>query len=352
MPLRSEKFKVLSAEVPLKSLARVSPKRNYRLFFGGFFALFIFTLLGLIVLPWQQTARGSGRVIAYSPNDRTQEINAPVDGRIAKWHVVEGTKVKEGDLIVELTDNDPEILERLRQERDALAKRVMAAEAAVSTSKLNLDRQQILVDKGLSARRSLELANLEYTKLLVDEANASAELARMDVRLARQLTQSVKAPIAGTILRVISGQGAQIVKAGQMLAVLVPETDSRAVELWVAGNDMPLIRETAEVRLQFEGWPAIQFSGWPGAAYGTYGGKVTLIDASDSGEGKFRVVIVPLENEPWPDGAYLRQGVRALGWVLLNRVSLGYELWRRFNGFPPGFPAPTTSKSDVGKTKS
>jgi hypothetical protein len=27
--------------------------------------------------------------------------------------------------------------------------------------------------------------------------------------------------------------------------------------------------------------------------------------------------------------------VRANGWVLLDVVSLGYELWRQFNGFPP-----------------
>ncbi|MFM8270252.1 MAG: efflux RND transporter periplasmic adaptor subunit [Pseudomonadota bacterium] len=350
MSRRSEKFRVLTTKTPLKALSLVTPKRNYRLFFGGFFAMFFVAGLGLILLPWQQTAHGNGRVIAYSPNDRTQEINAPVDGRIAKWHVVEGTKVQEGDLIVELTDNDPEILERLRQERDALAKRVMAAEAAVETSRINLDRQKALVEKGLSARRAFEQANLEYTKLLVDEANSSAELARMDVRLARQMTQTVKAPVAGTILRVISGQGAQIVKAGQMLALLVPETDSRAVELWVLGNDMPLIREGSEVRLQFEGWPAIQFSGWPGAAFGTYGGKVSLIDASDSGDGKFRVLVAPLPEEKWPEGAYLRQGVRALGWVLLSRVSLGYELWRRFNGFPPNFTPPV--KTDASKSKS
>lgn len=350
MPLRSEKFHVRELKPLPASLSKVIPNRNYRLFFGGFISLFIVLGALLILLPWQQTAHGSGRVIAYSPNDRAQEISAPVDGRIAKWHVVEGSQVKEGDVIVDLTDNDPEILERLRQERDALAKRVMAAETAVTTSKINVDRQKTLVEKGLSAKRAFEQANLEYTKFLVDEANASAELARMDVRLARQLTQSVKAPVDGTILRIISGQGAQIVKAGQMLAVLVPETESRAVELWIAGNDMPLIRDGAEVRMQFEGWPAIQFSGWPGAAYGTYGGKVALIDASDSGQGKFRVVITPKEDEPWPEGTYLRQGVRTLGWVLLNRVSLGYELWRRFNGFPPGFPEPSKPSGKEGKS--
>jgi len=341
MPLRSKKFYTHSMTGSVSSLKSVQTHRNYRLFFGGYAGLFGFFMLAILILPWQQTSKGAGRVIAFSPNDRTQDISAPVDGRIERWHVFEGSKVNEGDPIVDLSDNDPEIIKRLREEREALAKRVMAAEAAVQTSKLNLERQEVLVKKGLSAQRSLELANLEYTKFLVDEANASAELARMDVRLARQMTQSVKAPIAGTILRVISGQGAQIVKAGQVLATIVPETESRAVELWVEGNDVPLLREGAEVRLQFEGWPAIQFSGWPGAAYGTYGGKVALIDASDSGNGRFRVVVVPLESEPWPKGEYLRQGVRAKGWVLLNQVSLAYELWRQFNGFPPDFPGPT-----------
>lgn len=340
MPFRSKKFHVKEMVSSLSSLSSVEPNRNYRFFFGVFLGLFFFFGIAILVLPWQQTSKGAGRVIAFSPNDRTQDISAPVDGRIEKWHVHEGSRVQEGDPIVDLSDNDPEILKRLREERDALAKRVMAAEAAVETSKLNLERQEVLVKKGLSARRALELANLEYTKFLVDEANASAELARMDVRLARQMTQSVKAPLAGTILRVISGQGAQIVKAGQILATIVPETDSRAVELWVDGNDVPLLRDGAEVRLQFEGWPAIQFSGWPGAAYGTYGGKIALIDASDSGNGKFRVVIAPLESEPWPNREFLRQGVRAKGWILLDQVSLAYELWRQFNGFPPNFPLP------------
>jgi hypothetical protein len=26
------------------------------------------------------------------------------------------------------------------------------------------------------------------------------------------------------------------------------------------------------------------------------------------------------------------------GWILLDRVRLGYELWRQFNGFPPRLP--------------
>ena len=37
----------------------------------------------------------------------------------------------------------------------------------------------------------------------------------------------------------------------------------------------------------------------------------------------------------WPGARWLRQGVRANGWVLLQRVPLWYEIWRQVNGFPP-----------------
>jgi adhesin transport system membrane fusion protein len=38
---------------------------------------------------------------------------------------------------------------------------------------------------------------------------------------------------------------------------------------------------------------------------------------------------------PWPSQQYLRQGARANGWVLLREVPLGFEIWRRLNGFAP-----------------
>lgn len=326
--------------LPLEALSLVRPPKSYRLFFGIFGFAAAVTVTTLVLLPWQQTAIGSGRVVAFSPVDRQQDINSPIEGRVQKWHVSEGSRVTVGQLIVELSDNDPEILQRLQLERNALEKRVEAAKLGVKTSKLNLDRQKILLEKGLSAQRSYEQANLEYTRYLVDEANAAAELARIDVRLSRQLTQSVKAPAEGTILKIISGQGAQVVKAGQTLAVFVPETASRAVEIWVNGNDVPLVYEGRKVRLQFEGWPALQFSGWPSVAIGTFAGKVQLVDSADNGEGKFRIVVSPDDNAMWPESRYLRQGVRAVAWVLLDEVSLGYELWRKLNAFPPSSSHP------------
>lgn len=139
-------------------------------------------------------------------------------------------------------------------------------------------------------------------------------------------------------MRVVTKQGGELVKPGDVLAVLVPDTQERAVELWVNGNDIPLVTPGRSVRLQFEGWPAIQFAGWPSVAVGTFGGTVAFVDAADDGNGRFRIVVVPDREEPWPATRFLRQGTRANGWVLLDRVRLGYELWRQFNGFPPQRP--------------
>ena len=99
---------------------------------------------------------------------------------------------------------------------------------------------------------------------------------------------------------------------------------------------------------------AIQFSGWPELAIGTFGGKVRQVDAAASMAGKFRVLVEPesrLTGDVWPAQEFLRQGNQAVGWVLLNRVPLGYEIWRRLNGFPPVLaPAPKGQDDDKDKS--
>lgn len=406
----------------------------------------LIALLGLVaaalaLAPWQQTTAGKGRVIAYAPVERQQAIEAPIEGRVARWHVEEGARVEEGAPIADITDNDPDLTSRLDRERLAIEDRLRAARArlgaidarvealrssqgaavagaaararmsgeraraaeqaldaaraVLKTAELNHERQRGLHDKGLASQRTVELVDLDLARarteveraraaldaaraevaaLGADQAKigndtsaalsdaaatrasveaeiaaASAEIARVEVRVARQATQAVKAPRAGTILRVIARQGGEVVKAGDPLAVFVPDTGERAVEMWIDGNDVNLVQPGRAVRLQFEGWPAVQFSGWPSAAVGTYGGKVAFVDPAGDGKGSFRVMVVADRSEPWPAPALLRQGTRAGGWILLDRVSLGYELWRQFNGFPPEWTAPAEDAAGAAK---
>ena len=174
----------------------------------------------------------------------------------------------------------------------------------------------------------------------------------LEVKLARQETQRVTAPTAGTVFRLIANRGTEFVKAGDAVLVLIPNTESMAVELWVDGNDMPLLSVGRKARLQFEGWPAVQFTGWPSVAVGTFGGVVQLIDPTDDGAGRFRVLILPdPADAPWPSRRFLRQGVQARGWVLLENVTLGFEFWRQLNGFPPVIADAEPGAGQGGKPK-
>jgi len=38
------------------------------------------------------------------------------------------------------------------------------------------------------------------------------------------------------------------------------------------------------------------------------------------------------------DDRFLRFGAQVNGWVLLDTVSIGFELWRQLNNFPPRYP--------------
>lgn len=401
----------------LPSMSRVRVPASARLIAWIIFLIFLVLIVGLGFMPWQQNISGTGRVIAMTPIERQQTLSSPVDGRVVRWYVVEGTRVKAGDLIVQISDNDPDVVDRLeselrsaRERAQSLGDRIVGiqsarinaleaadsrigmatqrveaaergldvADATLVAARQNLDRQTQLHARGLTATRQVELAQADLDRAVaelaraqnnlnaarkdeeaiesdrmrvegeykaqLDDANAtrasaSAALPPLETRLARQNTQDVKAPRDGVILRLLSQPGSEFLKAGQPLVVLVPETDDNVVELWVNGNDMPLLHVDDPVRLQFEGWPAIQFVGWPSVAVGTFGGRVMLLDATDDGTGKFRLLVAPdPKDEAWPPRQYLRQGVRTNGWVLLKQVPLWFELWRQFNGFPPTSP--------------
>lgn len=319
----------------VSSLDGVRAHQSLRVAAGILFLALSTLIISLIIVPWVQNVQGVGRVIAYSPNERQQSITSPVDGVIRHWFVLEGNLVRQGDSIVDVADIDPDIMKRLERERVAAQTKLDASQQALDTSRKNLDRQRSLVISGLSSQRAAELAELEYAKYLSEISSASAELARIETRIARQASQSITAPRTGIVQRIFAPQGGVMVKAGQDLALIVPETANRSVELRVSGNDAPLLSIGRKVRLQFEGWPAVQFAGWPSVAIGTFGGEIAVIDPGADPEGSVRILVFPEEGEEWPDARYLRQGVRVVGWILLDSVSLGWELWRQFNGFPP-----------------
>lgn len=296
--------------------------------------------LFLTFTPWVQTTSGFGAVTALNPNDRLQEINALVPGRIQEWYVRDGSHVAIGDPIVRIVDNDPQLIERLNAERAQVQAKLDSAEIAENTAVIDMNRMRDLYDEGLTSQREYEQARIRVEQLRSSVAEAAAELTRMEVNLSRQSVQIVRAPRDGIISQLNAGDSATFVNAGDVLASFVPDNVGRAIELFVDGRDVALIQPGAKVRLQFEGWPMVQFSGWPNLAVGTFGGEVYAVDPSAQTNGRFRILVIedPAAEHPWPDDRFVRFGSNARGWVLLDTVSIGFELWRQMNNFPPQLP--------------
>ncbi|NOY29887.1 MAG: HlyD family efflux transporter periplasmic adaptor subunit [Planctomycetes bacterium] len=395
--------------------------------------------LGLLLLaivcftvfaPWQQFVGGSGRVVAYAPLQRRQVVQSPISGRVARWaeKIREGIRVKQGDVIVEIQDLDPDLLAHLQdqvtatqQELKALkqvsiayeeqvaafqvvreqtvaaadeyikmAEQKLRAEeqsleavaAALLQVEADYERQRKLAEEGLAStfkqqlaerKKQEALAKVEQAKAYIASAqnsvnaknnerdakereaqakinSATAQLRKaqgdvakvkkglvaLNVKLTQQQSQTVIAPWDGFIFKLETFQQGAIVKQGDPLFTLVPETTDRAVEIWLDGNDASWVTTGRHVRLQFEGWPGIQLAGWPSVAVNTFGGRVAVVDSTDNGKGQFRILIRPdPTDDPWPSDRFLRQGVRTNGLVMLDRVPLWFEVWRQLNGFPP-----------------
>ncbi|WP_379920580.1 HlyD family secretion protein [Erythrobacter sp. R86502] len=323
------------------ALAAIKTPRVMRAVFFMLLVAIVASIAFLIYVPWVQTTSGRGVVTTLSPNERKQDINALVPGRIEEWYVRDGSSVKKNDPIVRIADIDPMLLDRLQAERGQMELQLQAAQSALATAQIDERRSRELFEAGLAARRDYELSQIKVADMQGRVAAAQADLNRADTNIARQSEQIVRAPRDGFIQSLNAGDAATYINAGDVLATFVPEGAERVIEIFIDGRDVALVRPGDKTRVQFEGWPAVQFSGWPSVAIGTFGGRVIAVDQSAQINGRFRVLIAEDKTEEyrWPEERYVRFGAAVQAWVLLETVPVGYEIWRQLNNFPPELPA-------------
>jgi multidrug resistance efflux pump len=401
-------------------------------------------LIIVMFLPWTQNINTAGKVTTLYQDQRPQELNSIIPGRIVKWWVKEGDFVKKGDTIVQLLDIkddylDPQLLQRteeqlkakqqkiifyndkidatqsqvsaLEQSRDLKlnslenkieqtrrkllsdSAEVVAAEIDYTIATQQLNRGKQMFSEGVVALTELEKRTAQFNKtqailtekqqkfqntrqdLVIlkiemgdvrqeaadkifkaqgDIASARGEVATTDGEVAKGTNQLANYVIRGGQRWLIAPQDGQVinarkqglnetVKEGETIVEIVPNKINYAVELFVDPMDLVLIDRGQDVRLIFDGFPAIVFSGWPAASYGTFLGEVIAVETNLSSNGKFRILVVPgNEEKKWPPNIKIGAGVR--GFAMLKNVSIWYELWRQINGFPPEYYKVATDK--------
>jgi multidrug efflux pump subunit AcrA (membrane-fusion protein) len=397
----------------------------------------LIVLLVVMFLPWTQNINTSGKVTTLYQDQRPQELNSIIPGRIVKWWVKEGDFVKKGDTIVQLADIkddylDPQLLQRTEEQLKAKQQKILfykdkinatnsqvtalelsrdlklnsienkieqtrrkllsdSAEVVAAEIDFNIATQQMnrgrqMYNEGVIALTELERRTAQYNKaqailtekqqkfqntrqdlviLKIDMSNvkqeaadkifkaqgdiatARGEVATTDGEVAKNTNELANYVIRGGQRWLIAPQDGQVinarkqglnetVKEGENIVEIVPNKIDLAVELFVDPMDLVLVDRGQEVRLIFDGFPAIVFSGWPAASYGTFQGEVIAVETNLSSNGKFRLLVVPgKEEKKWPPNVKIGTGVR--GFAMLKNVSIWYELWRQVNGFPPEY---------------
>lgn len=409
------------------------------------------TLVVLLFLPWTQNIRARGMVTTPRQEQRPQELNAIIGGRIVKWHIQEGDQVKKGDTILQLAEVkvdylDPNLVGRTREQLNAKktalgnyqgkistidqqvkyllegqqlklnelqnkmqqqllkitsdSMDLVAAENDLTFKREQYRRQKIMYDSGVVSLLSLEQrsqaiqdglakktsaeikfgnAKQEYYRILLELngerqqylekiAKAQGERFQAESQIAtgmgdiaklenlytsydiRNQLYYVLAPQDGQVIQAKKSGLNEIVKEGEMLVEIVPANYTYAVEIYVKPVDLPLVATGQTVRFVFDGFPAIVFSGWPKSSFGTFAGKITVVESAVSSNGLFRVLVTEDPSEkPWPPS--LKMGTGAMGIALLKDVPIWYELWRNINGFPPDYYTGENVKGKDEKSK-
>ena len=417
----------------VKSIYRNDKKNKIGFWLLGLFLFFLIVLF----LPWTQNISSSGHVTTLYQDQRPQQINTVIPGKIIKWYIKEGDIIKKGDTIVQLADTkddylDSNLVERTKDQLvskeqkllfygekinaiesqiNAIEKNrelkinsyenkieqfkrklisdsseVVSAEVDYKISTEQLSRGKQMNNQGVISLVELERRTAQYNKALAILTEKQQKLlntkleiniAKIDINAIRQEADdkifksrseiaTSRGEFAGTTGEVaknknvlanyisrgnqkwlIAPQDGQIIKAkksgineivkeGEMIVEMVPTKIDHAIELFIEPMDLILINSGQKVRMIFDGFPAIVFSGWPDNSYGTFAGKVSMVENNRNENGKFRILVIPDNQEkPWPKELKMGTGVR--GFALLKTVPIWYELWRQINGFPPDY---------------
>ena len=162
----------LYAAPSLPALSLAGSAKFTRIFSRLLVVAFIAFVIGILWLPWRQFVSGAGRVIAFNPLDRRINIEAQVAGRVKHLHVTEGQRVKKGELIVEIQDNDPNLINNLKAQREAIESRRDFAHGRVESLTAQITQQELAKAQAIdgaeqrvaAAKIGAETSQLNYNR--------------------------------------------------------------------------------------------------------------------------------------------------------------------------------------------
>lgn len=207
----------------------------------GYFAISSFSNKALevkLTTVIKQTPGRSSAVLTasgYVVAQREASVSSKGTGILVYLGVVEGDKVKKGQIIARLDDRD--IVAQFDEAKSSL----QLYNAQLKEVENNYNREKELFSRGLSSQQSLDKAETAYKSLLANVDIATARIRAAEVALENMI---IRAPFDGTVLT----KNAEV---GEIVAPFGASTTSRAAVVTIADmNSLMVETDVSESNIE------------------------------------------------------------------------------------------------------
>lgn len=179
-------FKPDSRYTDLSSFGKLRESFWTRKGMGRMMWALLIIILVFLFLPWTQNINSYGKVTTLLPDQRPQEVQTVIGGRLAQWKVREGDTVRKGDTIVLITEVkdaylDPGLLDQTERQVKSKEQSLEGYSSKVNAISKQITNLESIQD--LKYRQAVNKVSQEKMKLNADLAELQA--ARTDLAIAR-----------------------------------------------------------------------------------------------------------------------------------------------------------------------
>ena len=196
----------------------------------------------------------SGYVVAQ----RKAAVASKATGRLEYLGVVEGDRVKKGQVLARIEDTD------MRAALDQAKANLQLSEADLKDATQWLDRQKKLLQSGVSTQSDYDGAEARYRRVLASIDVAKAAVVGTQVALENTL---IRAPFNGTVLTKNADVGEMVAPmaasaSSKSAVVTIADMGSLQVEADVSESNIERIVPDQPCEITLDAYPAIRYQGY------------------------------------------------------------------------------------------
>ncbi len=217
------------------------------------------TEVKLVEASLQSPSQSSASLIAsgYVVAQRKAAVSSKATGRLVYLGVVEGDKVKEGEIIAKIEDSD------VKAQLESAEANLELSKSGLTSAKNNFERESALFKTGSASQSELDAASAQYKQVL-----ASIDVAKANVNGAKVAVENtiIRAPFDGTVLTKDADIGEIVAPFGSIntkgAVVTIADMKSLQVEADVSESNIEKIKPGQNCSIVLDAYSDYSYPGY------------------------------------------------------------------------------------------